>query len=453
MKVIVVGGGKVGRTITGQLAYEGHDVAVIDDQARVITEVTDSYDVMGIVGNGASYTTLQEAGVDQADLLIAATNADEVNLLCCLFARKAGVVSTIARVRNPVYNQEVQYIKKELGLSMVVNPERAAATEAARILRFPSAINIDTFARGRVEILKFEIPEGSPIQNCSLMDIAKGGKAEVLVCAVQRGGEAVIPNGRFVLKAHDMVSIVASPDHARRFFEEIRLKTNSVRSCMIIGGGTIAYYLAEQLINEGIETTIIEENMDRCEELSVLLPKATIINGDATNQDVLLEEGIRDVEAVVTLTGIDEENVFLSLFARNVSNAKIITKIDRINYDDVIKSLNLGSLLHPKNITAQYITRYARAMQNSIGSNMESLYSLIENQVEAMEFIIRSDSPVVGVPLAQLPVKDGVLIACISRKGQTIIPNGHSLIEPDDSVIVVTTLKGCNDIGDILKEG
>ena len=222
---------------------------------------------------------------------------------------------------------------------------------------------------------------------------------------------------------------------------------------MIIGGGTIAYYLAEQLINEGIETTIIEENMDRCEELSVLLPKATIINGDATNQDVLLEEGIRDVEAVVTLTGIDEENVFLSLFARNVSNAKIITKIDRINYDDVIKSLNLGSLLHPKNITAQYITRYARAMQNSIGSNMESLYSLIENQVEAMEFIIRSDSPVVGVPLAQLPVRDGVLIACISRKGQTIIPNGHSMIEPDDSVIVVTTLKGCNDIGDILKEG
>ena len=435
MKVIVVGGGKVGRTITGQLAYEGHDVAVIDDQARVITEVTDSYDVMGIVGNGASYTTLQEAGVDQADLLIAATNADEVNLLCCLFARKAGVVSTIARVRNPVYNQEVQYIKKELGLSMVVNPERAAATEAARILRFPSAINIDTFARGRVEILKFEIPEGSPIQNCSLMDIAKGGKAEVLVCAVQRGGEAIIPNGRFVLKAHDMVSIVASPDHARRFFE------------------TIAYYLAEQLINEGIETTIIEENMDRCEELSVLLPKATIINGDATNQDVLLEEGIRDVEAVVTLTGIDEENVFLSLFARNVSNAKIITKIDRINYDDVIKSLNLGSLIHPKNITAQYITRYARAMQNSIGSNMESLYSLIENQVEAMEFIIRSDSPVVGVPLAQLPVRDGVLIACISRKGQTIIPNGQSMIEPDDSVIVVTTLKGCNDIGDILKEG
>ncbi len=451
MRIIIVGGGKVGKALVRQLSREGHDIAVIDEKSRVITEITDNYDVLGLVGNGASYSVQKEAGVEDTDLLIAVTNADEVNLLCCLVAKKAGGCSTIARVRNPVYNSEIGFIKQELGLSLTVNPEYAAATEAARILRFPSAIKIDTFARGRAEILKFRIPEGSPLVNCTLMDISKRTGADVLVCAVQRGSHVEIPNGHFVLKAHDFISFLATPDNARAFFDGIRIKSHRVRDCMIVGGGTICYYLAQQLISNGIKVKIIEKDLDRCEELSVLLPDATIINGDATNQDVLLEEGIADYESFVSLTGIDEENVFLSLYARSLSDSKIITKIDRINFDDVIDSLNLGSIMHPKLITAEYILRYVRAKQNSIGSNVESLYSLIPDQVEALEFMIRKDSPVLGIPLSEIRVKDNVLIACITRGGRIIIPNGHSVIEPDDSVIVVTSHTGWQDIGDILK--
>lgn len=450
MQIIIVGGGKVGKTLVRQLSREGHDIAVIDEKARVITEITDNFDVMGLVGNGASYSVQKEAGVEDADLLIAVTDADEVNLLCCLVAKKAGNCSTIARVRNPVYNAEVGFIKKELGLSLTVNPEFAAATEAARILRFPSAIKIDTFARGRAEILKFVIPEGSPLVDCALMDIEKKTGAEVLVCAVQRGGNVEIPNGHFTLKARDTISFLASPDNARKFFANIRLKSDRVKDCMIVGGGTISYYLAEQLISSGITVKIIEKDLARCEDLSVLLPKATIINGDATNQDILLEEGIAEYESFVSLTGIDEENVFLSLFARSLADPKIITKIDRINFDDVIDSLDLGSIIHPKNITAEYILRYVRAKQNSIGSNVESLYNLIPDKVEALEFAIRPDSPVLGIPLSHLKVKDHVLIACITRKGNILIPNGSSVIMPDDSVIVVTTHTGFRDIGDIM---
>lgn len=449
--MIIVGCGKVGTALTAQLSSEGHDIAVIDLDSRVVTDVTNNYDVMGLVGNGASYSVLKEAGVDDTDLLIAATDSDELNLLCCLIAKKVGGCGTIARVRNPVYNSEVAFIKEELGLAMTVNPEYAAATEAARVLRFPSAVKIETFARGRVEMVKFRIPEGSILDGCRISEIHKKVRSDVLVCTVERDQDIWIPNGLYVLHSGDLISIVASAENTKYFVEKIGIKSHRVRDCMIVGGGKIAYYLAKQLIASGIRVKIIEQNRDRCEELCELLPQAVIINADAADQNVLMEEGIQTCDSFVTVTGMDEENLFLSLFAKDCSKAKVITKVNRINFDDIIGKLDLGTLIHPKNITADYIIRYVRAMQNSIGSNVETLYKLDDGRAEALEFLIHDDAPVLHIPLAELQVKDNVLIACIYRRGQIIIPNGTTSMEVGDSVVIVTSHFGFRDIRDILK--
>ncbi|SEA09162.1 trk system potassium uptake protein TrkA [Lachnospiraceae bacterium NK3A20] len=452
MRIIVVGCGKVGMAIVERLSTEGHDIAVIDTDSKVIADVTDNFDVMGIVGNGASYSTLSDAGIEDTNLLIAATDSDELNLLCCLFARKAGDCRTIARVRSPLYRGEIGFIKDELGLSMTINPEYAAATEISRLLRFPSAIKIDTFGKGRVELLQFVIPEGSLLDHLALQDMPGRVKSEVLVCAVQRGNDVVIPNGAYVLQAGDTISIVASPVHARNFFSRIGVDTHRVGNAMIVGGGTIAYYLAKQLINYGIDVKILEKDLHRCEELSDLLPEAIIINGDGTDQDLLREEGIETCDAFVTLTGIDEENIFVSMFAQQSNpGVKIITKTNRISIDNIIDKFNLGSMIHPKNITAEYIVRYVRAMQNSIGSNVETLYNIVENKAEALEFTVHEGAKVTGTPLSDLKLKDNVLIAGILRHNRFILPVGQTTIEVGDSVIIVTTHRGFGDIGDILR--
>lgn len=451
MKIIIVGCGKVGTALTAQLSGEGHDIAVIDLDSAVVTDITNNYDVMGLVGNGASYSVLKEADVEETDLLIAATDSDELNLLCCLIAKKVGGCGTIARVRNPVYNSEVAFIKEELGLAMTVNPEYAAATEAARVLRFPSAVKIETFARGRVEMIKFRIPEDSILDGCRISEIHRKVRSDVLVCTVERDKDIRIPNGMFILHSGDLISIVASAENTKYFVEKAGVRIHRVRDCMIVGGGKIAYYLAKQLIASGIRVKIIEQKRERCEELCELLPQAVIINADAANQDILMEEGIETCDSFVTLTGMDEENLFLSLFAKDCSKAKVITKVNRINFDDIIGKLDLGTLIHPKNITADYIIRYVRAMQNSIGSNVETLYKLDDGKAEALEFLIHEDAPVLHIPLAELSVKDNVLIACIYRKGQIIIPNGSTSMEVGDSVVIVTSHFGFRDIRDILK--
>ena len=317
-----------------------------------------------------------------------------------------------------------------------------------------SAVQIETFAKGKVEIIKVRIPEKSVLDGCPLSQIHKRTGTDVLICTVERGegGKHVeIPNGSFVLAAGDVISIVASKQNTRDFVNRIGLKSRRVRDCMIIGGGKIAFYLAQQLLDSGIRVKIIEKNRGRCEELSDLLPKATIIHADGANQDILMEEGIRECESFVTLTGMDEENLFLSMFAQNASNAKVITKVDRMDFDEIIKRLDLGTLLHPKNITADNILRYVRALSNSIGSNVESLYKIIDDKVEALEFLIQKDSPVVGIPLSELKVKPNVLVACISRGGRIIIPNGNTSIHVGDSVVVVTSHLGFGDIEDILR--
>lgn len=451
MQIIIVGCGNVGGTLTEQLSKEGHNITVIDRIMERVESITNQYDVMGIAGNGASFSTQNEAGIEHADLMIAVTASDEVNMLCCLIAKKAGNCHTIARVRNPVYNKEIAFIKKELGLSMVINPEQAAALEISRLLKFPSAIKVDTFAKGRVELLKCKVAAESPLCNCSLMDISSKLRCDVLVCAVERGDEVFIPDGKFELKEKDVISIVASGRHANEFFKKIGMAKNQIRRVMIVGGGETSYYLTRILLAMGMEVTIIEKDKDRSMELTELLPKALVINGDGTERNVLQEEGLEHMHAFVAWTSLDEENVMLSLFANHISSAKTVTKIHRTSYDEIIGGMDLGSVLYPKYITAEYIIQYVRAMQNSIGSNVETLYRLIENKVEALEFCVGEHSPVVGIPLKDLKLKENLLICCINRKGKIITPGGQDTIELGDTVVVVTTNTGFHDLRDILK--
>lgn len=451
MQIIIVGCGKVGSTLAEQLSQEGHDISVIDINEKIVDEVSYKCDSLGVVGNGASHKTQVEAGIEKAHLLIAVTGSDELNLLCCLIARKAGSCKTIARVRNPIYSKEIKFIKEELGLSMVINPEHAAASEITRLLRFPSAINIDRFNKGRVELLNFKVQEGSVLHDIKIKEITKKLHCEILVCTVERAEEVIIPNGDFVIKEKDVISIIASHKKAVEFFVRIGVISNPVKNAMLIGGGALSYYLANELIDYGINVKIIEQDLNRCEVLTELLPRAMIINGDGTNKNLLKEEGIEETESFASLTGMDEENVLLSLYARSKTKGKIITKINRISFDDVINSLELGSVIYPKYITAEYIVQYVRAMNNSIGSNVETLYKIKKNKAEALEFYVNDDSKLIGVPLEKMNLKDNLLICCINRGGKIITPRGKDCIAKGDRVIVVTTNLGYQDLRDILR--
>ena len=439
MNIIIAGCGKVGRALAEQLSREKHDITVIDRKPEAIQQITNIADVRGVVGNGASFEIQMDAGIDTADLMIAVTDADEVNLLCCLIAKKAGGCQTIARVRNPVYHHEIHHIKDELGLSMVINPEWAAAMEMARLLRFPSAIDIDTFANGRIELLRFQLEEQNPLCNNKIKDLHMLSRCEVLICIVERGNKVLIPSGEVELKAGDMISVVASPVNASRFFKTIGIETNQVKNTMIIGGGKISFYLAKRLLEMGIQVKIIEKDRDACERLCEILPKAMIINGDGTDRELLAEEGLAKAEGFAALTNMDEENVMLALYAKSMSKAKKITKVNRNTFDTIIGSLNIGSLIYPKHITSETILQYVRAMQNSIGSNVETLYRLVDGNAEALEFVIKGKSEVTDIPLQELQLKPHILVCAINRKGKIIIPKGQDCIQEGDSVVIITT--------------
>ena len=452
MNIIIVGCGKVGQKLAQKLSQEKeHNITVIDLKYDVVQDLINEYDLMGVCGSCSDLDTRNEAGVSDADLLIAATGADELNLLTCFMAKKAGGCQTIARVRNPEYSKELHLFKEDLGLAMIINPEDAAAREIARILRFPSVIKIDTFAKGRVEILKFKVSANSPIVNMKISDISTRFGGEVLICGIERGENAYIPNGDFVVTAGDFVSIVASPAESVDFFKKIGVKTNSVKDTIIIGGGATAYYLAKHLISSGIRVKIIEKNAARCDKLCELLPKASIINADGTENRVLLEEGLERAESLVTLTNIDEGNILLSLFAKTKMDGKIVTKVNRIAYDEVIDGLDLDTVIYPKNITADYIVRFVRAKNNSLGSNIETMHLILDGKAEALEFRIADTSPIANIPLEELKLKDNTRIACINRRGKIITPHGKDKILPMDTVIVVTTNTGAKDISDIFK--
>lgn len=451
LKIIIVGCGKVGANLVDQLSKEGHDITVIDKKAEKIQDITNTYDVMGLVGNGASYSTQMEAGIEETDLIIAVTDSDELNLLCCTVAKRVGKCAAIARVRTPDYSEETGYLREQLGLALIINPELEAAREVARILYLPTALEVNSFAHRQAELVKFKVPEGNLLNGLSLAYLGKNITNDILICAVERNGEVYMPNGDFVLQSGDVVSFVSERHIARDFLKQIGLATRQVKDTMIIGASKAAYYLAKELLNMGISVKIIEKEKENCESLSVKLPKAIIINGDGTDPDILKEEGIETVQSFIPLTGIDEENIMLTLYAKQVSKAKVVTKINRVNYKQVINNLDLGSLVYPKYITSEAIIAYVRAKKNSMGSNIETLYHMFDSRVEAIEFIVEENSKVSGVPIKDLKLKKDVLISFINHNGHIIIPTGNDEIEDGDTVMIVTKNTGFTGIDDIVR--
>ncbi len=453
MNIIIVGCGKVGLELAERLSADGHAVTMMDTNASLMQKVLAPLDVQGVVGNGTSYRAQMEAGVLDADLLIAVTDTDETSLLSCLIARKAGNCQTIARVRNPEYFEEIRFIKEELGLSMAINPDLAAASAIARLIQIPSAMEIDSFAKGRVNLVRFQLPEDSPMVGMPLMKISEKLGVNLLVPMIERGEEIIIPDGRQTLENGDALWLVANLATISKIFKGFGVKARAIKNVMIAGGGRVSYYLAQALTRAHIRVKMIENNEAKCERLSDMLPEVEIVCGDATDELLLHEEGIEDVDAFVSLTSIDEENIMLSLYAQKVSKAKLVTKITRITFEEVINDMPLGSVVCPRSITTERILRYVRSMENASGSNVETLYYLAKGRAEALEFKVK-DTPhvreIVDVPLMELNLKSNLLICCINRGGKIITPTGRDSLQIGDTVIVVTTNKGLSDLTDIL---
>ena len=452
LKIVVVGAGKVGDTLVNRLADEGHNLVIIDKNVERLNQLADQCDFMCISGSGASHEILEEAGVSEADLFIAVTESDELNLLCCTLARQFNnKLSVIARVRNPEYVRDVSYLRSRLGIEMIINPEYEAAVEASRLLYLPAALSVNSFAHGQAELVKIQIPEGNILDGKTVAYLGQNITNDILIVGVERGNDFTIPNGSFELKSGDIISYISTRKTNFNFLKLIGFNTRSVRSSLIVGGGTCAYYLADLLIKSGIDVTIIEKDNARCEKLCDLLPKATILKGDGTNEALLEEAGIRDVDSVVALTGLDEENIMLALHTKAVSGAKAITKINKITFTEAIESLKLGSVIYPRYITAERIISSARSRQAKIGSNLEVMYSLFSDRAEACEFKVKEVSRVTGVMLKDLNLKPGLIISFISRDGKIIIPTGSDQINVGDNVMVVTMNKGFTELTDILR--
>lgn len=452
MKIVVIGNGKVGSSLSAALVAEGHDVTVVDCEESHLRKTQNTLDVKCIEGNGATVEIQQEAGVQKAGLLIAATAQDELNILCCLIGKRLGAKKTISRVRNPEYYQQMHLIREDLGLSMVINPELSTADEISRVLIFPSAAKVEVFEKGRLELVEYRLPAVSVLNDVSLQEMYKKVKTKFLICAVQRKNEIYIPDGDFVLRAGDRIHLIASHRNIERFFRASGLMKDKVKTVMIVGGGRVGYYLAVQLLNVGMRVKLVEKDPDRCAELAELLPKAIVIEGDGTDQELLLEEGILRADAFVSLTGIDEENMILSLFARDATDAKVVAKISRDNYLRLASELGLDCVISPKSLTSGNVVSYVRSLSNTADNEIESLYHVVGDQVEAIEFRIRDQIPgLVGNPLRQVRLKKNILICAVIRKREILIPDGNTTIELGDSVVVVSKEYHFSMVKDILE--
>lgn len=450
MKIVIIGDGKVGYKLAKQLSSEKYDIILIDNNEEKLRKSIERMDVFCVAGEGGSVEVQQRADVPHADLVIACTSTDECNMLSCLIARRLGARHTIARVRNPIYYKQIDFLKKDLHLSMVVNPELIVAGDITRLLLFPDASKVETFVKGRVELVEFPIHCGK-LEGLSLSELYARFQVQVLVCAVESGETVLIPDGDYILKAGDKLHIAASHQNMEQFFKKIALRKEKIKNAMICGGGRVAYYLASQLCNLGMNVKIIERNRERCEELCELLPKATIINGDATEHDLLIEEGIEKTDAFIALTGMDEENIIMSLFASKQSVSKVIVKINEDRRAMMIDELGLDSIVSAKTATADAILGYVRARRNSqCSANVETMYQLLDGRVEALEFIIKSENAYTRVPLKDLNLKVNNIIACIARGRKIIIPNGDDSIQVGDSVVIITMTKQIRDLDDIL---
>jgi len=454
MKIVIVGDGKVGFALSAQLSREGHDLVVIDRELSVLGESSERLDVLTLHGNGVSMKTQQAAKVGESDLLIAATQSDETNLLCCLVARRLGCKSTIARVRNHEYAEQLALMRDELGLSMTINPERAAAHEAFDLLRFPSFMHTDVFAKGRALIVEVRLAADSPYVGRQLRELYELDKIRALVCVVQRGEETIIPSGNYALMGGDKLFVTAPFYNLDKLVRLLGVETRRIQDVILVGGGRIAYYLAEDLIRAGIGVKIIERKMERCMELSELLPKAIIIHGDGSSQRVLLSEGIEQADAVVTLTNMDEENLIISMYAGYLKVPRVITKINRTEYNEVFKDKGIDCVLSPKDLTVDTILRYVRSMHNAEPEAMLALHRIAGGAAEAMEFHATEATHGLGRTLKEVRLKPGTLIACIHRRGTAIVPKGGDHIELGDSVfIVAASAHKIAELNDIFAEG
>ena len=449
MYIIIVGMGKLGTTLTKQLVAEGRDIVAVDLRRDRLTSVVDTYDVMGICGNGATCEVLEEAGAAKAKLVIAATASDEMNILTCLIANHMGTEHTIARVRNPDYANQHQFMRDELGINMIVNPEYETANEISRIIRFPSAANLDSFARGRVEIARVRIHSDNIICDTPLYELRKKIKAKVIVCAVQRDNEVYIPGGNFVFKGDDVISITGTRSEISSFMKQSGVYKQKIKNVMIIGGGRIGYYLSKLLSGTAKSIKLIEQNESRAYHLSEILPEITVINGDGTDQDILDEQHLENQDALVALTGIDEENIIVSMYAESKGVNKVITKVNRHSYS-ILNDIGLETVVSPQIVASNLVTRYVRALHNSAGNaQIQTLYKLVGGKVEALEFIVPENADYVDITFKDLNLLPNLLIGCIIRKGKIIFPGGDDVMKAGDSVIVVTANRIIEDLNDI----
>lgn len=454
MKVVIVGDGKVGYALTEELSREGHDVVVIDSKRDVLRHLTEKLDVMVVNGNGASMNVQKAADVGNSGLMIAATSSDEVNMLCCIVARKLGCTNTIARVRNSEYTEQLLWLKEDLGLSMTINPEMAAAREVFRLLKFPSFLKRESFAKGRVEIVEIELEEGNALNGKKLREMYHVTKVRTLVCAVEREGHVYIPDGDFRLELGDKIHVTAPYRNLATLIKALDIGRRKVKSVLIIGGSRIAHYLSSMLIDSGIRVKIIENQAGRCVELAELLPKVEIIEGDGTAREMLIGSGIEQIDAVVTLTNIDEENLLVSMFANHMGVPKVVTKINRMEYIEVLRNAGIESIVSPKVLCATDIARYVRAMQNSGESSAISVHRMVDGRVEALEFSVAKSTLHKGETLEKIALRPGILISCIIRGSSIIIPRGSDTIELGDTLIVVTNAeRTVVDLNDIFAEG
>jgi len=453
MKIVIVGCGKVGGSLAETLSRdESHDVTVIDIRENVIRGLENNCDVIAIAGSGLSVDILDEARVSDANIFIAVTNSDEVNILSCLIARKKGTRHCVARVRSTEYSRQLVFMREDLGISMMVNPDLTAASDISRILRYPKAIKIESFSKGRVDLVEIRIKEDNILANRSLVELSKKLRLDILICAVQRGDDIFIPNGNTVLLPEDRIHLTASHTEIIKFFKATSdvYRSKSIKSVLIIGGGRVAYHLALQLVRQGMnKIKIIEQNPERCRMLSEKLKKVEISCGDGTDQNILEEEGINSFDAFIALTGIDEENIILSLYAKEKGINKVITKINRLTLLSIAESFGLESIVSQKAITVNTILQYVRARENSGGSGVITLYRLLNERLEALEFVIRKKTSYVGVPLKKLTLRNNAIIASILRGNSHIVPKGDDVLMLNDSVVVITTHKGLNDINEI----
>lgn len=452
MNIIIAGCGKIGKTLIASLVNEGHDVTAIDISAHAIESITNTYDVMGVCGSATDCDTLEEANVYNCNMFVAVTGSDELNMLACFLAKKIGADYTVARIRNPEYNdRSLGFMRQHLDISLSINPEKLVAQELYNVLRLPSAFKVEYFSKRNLELIEVKLRPEHPICEMSLMKLREKIRETFLISAVLRDGKVYIPDGSFVLKAGDVISITAAPHDMQKLLKGMGMLQKGAKDVLLLGGSKIAYYLAKMLSSSGINAKIVERDFERCQNLSELLPKTTIINGDGSHQDLLLEEGLRSVDACVSLTGMDEENIIISIFASSHNVPKVITKINSDELCKMSERLGLDCVISPKSVTSDVVVRYARALQNSQGSNVETMYKIMDGMAEVLEFKVGADARLTDIPIKNLKIKSGILVAGIIRGGKlVIIPTGDDVIRQGDKVIVFAANHRLDDLSNIV---